>query len=721
MSFSHNNFFTFLACLLFAQAMLQIGTPVSAQSIAVESRVVGKTPRVIGINSGNFKPGSNAITWWKWLGVNGARIFVAANRIESKDDIAPHGDGVTDKDSFVARRKVLRADPTNPKYIDFDVFEQGYRKSSGNINYALALNELTANGIEPLVMTARTNDRYPINDWADRWEHWQYYYAQAYYLGKNYGVQRYSMYNEPDHNSRSITQEDYLQRLLLASDAIQSALADVNRDTGKRLSANILAPITAGSEADYWARLKNSDRRDDKVGWGELVIKNLHTNFLGQPERGFQLIHTYAYQQYNSDGAGFASDLLTIKQQVAADLRSMRSRANVDFGLTEFNVHSNGVFSERKDSLDSPSRYARLGGILAGLASAFPQELYLFKFSSNAEEKELQKNAILHNSRFDAPYNVGGASRAAGVFKLFVKGFCGGQDQHAIPNYQGPDLYVITSYDKNRKRFFLFSVNESEQARQLEVDMSAWGVRQGAIAQIEEVSQSHLVEVTAQIRVPSNRRIRFGQPAKSAVLVSVPKTAAKKLLELTATQNTTVSGGQTSKSNGKVGESLTVRNSATSPADRMVSYIQFDTSKVGSLSVDRAVLQLHAQDGSVNPGIVHVYGINGDDWNETDLTWETAVNLDDTAGKVDEISHNFIDGINQTAHFVGHLSASERPGFVSVDVSEFVRNDDNQNVTFLLVREVRIDGENVDSEVRFASKENSAKGPKLLLELRKGL
>ena len=98
MSFSHNNFFTFLACLLFAQAMPQIGTPVSAQSIAVESRVVGKTPRVIGINSGNFKPGSNAITWWKWLGVNGARIFVAANRIESKDDIAPHGDGVTDKD-----------------------------------------------------------------------------------------------------------------------------------------------------------------------------------------------------------------------------------------------------------------------------------------------------------------------------------------------------------------------------------------------------------------------------------------------------------------------------------------------------------------------------------------------------------------------------------------------------------------------------------------------
>ena len=131
------------------------------------------------------------------------------------------------------------------------------------------------------------------------------------------------MYNEPDHNSRSITQQDYLQRLLLASDAIQSALADVNRDTDKKLRAQILAPITAGSEADYRARLKNSDQRDDAIGWGELVIKNLHTGLSGKPERGFQLIHTYAYQQYNSDGAGFASDLLTIKQQVAADLRSI--------------------------------------------------------------------------------------------------------------------------------------------------------------------------------------------------------------------------------------------------------------------------------------------------------------------------------------------------------------------------------------------------------------
>lgn len=693
---------------------------VSAQTITVSSKVVGKTPRVIGLNCGNFKPGSNTTTWWKWIGVNGARIFTSANRVESKDDIEPHGDGVTDKESFLARRKSLRADPTNPQHINFDAFERGYAKTSGHIDYAFALSELSANGIHPLIMTARTNDHYPIDDWAGRWEHWQHYYAQAYHLGKKYDVERYSIYNEPDHESRSITQPDFLLRLQLASDAIQSAIDDVNRDANKRLKAQILAPITAGSAKDYGARLKNSDTRDDKIGWGELVIKNIHTNFLGKSKRGFQLIHTYAYQQYNADGKGYAEDLTSLKQLVAADLGAIRSSAKIDFGLTEFNVHSNGVFQQRQDSLDSPSRYARLGEILAGLTSQMPQELYLFKFSSNANEKELQKNAILHNSRFDAPYNIGGASRSAGVFKLFTKGFCGSLDQHVLPDGQGNGVYAISSYNKDNRRFCLLVVNASEKSRELNVDLSGWGVRPGAVAQVEEVSEGHLAEVTLLQVVSRNRQIRFQQPKQSVILVSVTKTAAQKKLALTATDDAVVTAGdQASKNDGR-GKTLTVKNSARRAEDRSVSYLKFDMSEIGSLSVDRAVLKLHVdQPGNNGGAIAHVYGLDDDDWGESKITWENSANLKEAAGDARKISDNFVDGINETAHFVGHLTANKKSSSVFLDVTDFVRNHNDKKVTFLLAREVRIDGEKVDGEMAFASKEDSKRGPTLLLELNK--
>ena len=708
-----------LRAINFLVALILCGSSANAQHIHVSSKVVGKTPRIVGLNCGNYQPDSNTATWWKWLGVNGVRIFTSADRVEPKDDIAPHGDGVSDPDSFVARRKALRADPENPEFINFDAFENGYKKS-GTINYALAYGELSAMGIEPLAMSARSNERHPINDWADRWEHWQHYYAQAYYLGKNYGVSRYSMYNEPDHKDKNITQADYLLRLQLASDAIQSAIQDVNRDSKRKLKCQIIGPITAGSDNDYGPRLKNSDTRDDRIGWGQLVIRNLHTDFLGRQPRGFQLIHTYAYQQYNGDAVEFGTDLANIKRLVAADLSQLRRRSQIDFGLTEFNVHSNGEFEKRSDNLDTPSRYAGLGGILAGLASQQPQELYLFKFSSNANDKFLQKNAILHNSRFDAPYNIGGATRAAGVFKLFAKAFTGSLDLHAIPSYkQGDGLYVITTYDRKSRRCYLFSANVSGKDRELNVDLSAWGIQNGAMIQVEEVSQGHLVEVTQRI-AETGTVVRIPQPAESAVLLSVSRVAPKQKLAIAASADASVTAG--SKAGDGSGEFLTVKNSARKADNRSAAFIKFQTPKVKAKSIDRAVLQLHGvQRGRDEFATAHVYGLSNDNWKESDISWAGSGNLSESSGEIKKISDNFVSGFNESAEFVGHLTVNKKGGTVGLDVTDFLRQQEDQQVTFLIVREVRIDGERIDdsgSHLRFASKESGELGPKLLLDLR---
>src|SRR5690606_39050253 len=112
------------------------------------------------------------------------------------------------------------------------------------------------------------------------------------------------MYNEPDHSSHDISQLDYLERLQFASDAVQSAIADVNSLFGKTLTAEVQAPVTAGGSGKF-TPTPGGDSRDDVTGWGQIVVENRHVNFLGQTDPNFDLIHTYAYQQYNLSGSSF--------------------------------------------------------------------------------------------------------------------------------------------------------------------------------------------------------------------------------------------------------------------------------------------------------------------------------------------------------------------------------------------------------------------------------
>lgn len=695
----------------------------------------GQSPSIIGLNSGNWIRGNNAATFWRWTGVNGSRTFTSAPNIEQDDDIPGHGDGVVSEATFLLRRTLVRADPTNPGLINFAEFERGYRTNlSDFIDYDYAYGQYKENGIRALALINRTEGRYPFANpgtaqaWGDWWEHWQHYYAQAYYLGSNHDVERYSMYNEPDQSSQDVTQADYLVRLQLASDAIQSALEDVNRDFGKSLQPNIIAPITAGADNEYFRRLDNSDTRDDQQGWGELVINNLNTNFLGQVDPNFQLIHTYGYQQYNADGRQYASDLDFIQDAARDDIDDNNLVGDVGFALTEFNVHSNGVFETRTDDLNTPSRFARLGGIFTGLTNQQADELYVFKFDSNAE-RDFQGNAVFTNSQLDTPYNVGGATKAAGVLKLFTKGFVGGQDLLRTSEVTS-NLDVATSYHEEKDMFFILSANESSGTdRNLTFDLSALGIETGAMVQIEEVAEGHLAEVTFRAPLPSNGIITFEQERESVLLLSVPRTAADQQLTLTATDDATVRASNNSDNNFNGSNNIFVRNVADAgdAGGRASGVLQFDGSTLtATTAVDRALLQVH---GEINEGrtvadyvTTHVYGITGDDWDADNITWDDVNNLADSTGNATLIRDNFVSGVGDTAEFLGHLTFSRDTEDILLDVTDYVRQAAGQSINFLVVREVRFDGEDVDRSsgaTRFDSTENSSgMGPQLLMELR---
>ncbi len=718
-----------LACCLMLGLLLSSEVSVG-QTVTINSDAVGNTPAVIGLNSGNYIPEANTTSFWRWTGVNGARIFTSAPNIEQNDDIPGHGDGVNSLETFLARRAAVRANPTDPSLINFAEFEDGYQNNlSGFIKFQLAYSEFASNGISPLAIINRTEGQFPFaangtaNGWADRWEHWQHYYAQAYYLGSNFDVERYSMYNEPDAGSQDVTQEDFLNRLQLASDAIQGALQDVNRDFGKSLQPNIMAPITAGGANEYFARTDNSDTRDDNQGWGELVINNLNTNFLGQTDPGFQLIHTYAYQQYNQDGRRYADDLGFIQQETARDIADNGLTGDVQFGLTEFNVHSNGTFATRSDDLNTPSRYARLGGIFTGLANQQADELFLFKFDSNAEDDFLQRNGIFTNSRFDAPYNVGGATSAAGVLKLFTKGFVGSKLLMEEADHNVNNLDVATSFDPSNETYYVLSANESPNDRNLTFDLSSLGIGAGAIVQVEEVSAGNIAEVTGRFAIPGNQQIDIEQSGESVLLISVPTAASASVLELTPTDDATVRAGNNINNNSGASNNVFVRNVTDGPNGRAVGLLQFDTSGIGNSIVGRAVLEVFGEvnEGSADSVTTHVFAIRGDDWDEDTVTWNDVNNLLDSQGPATEIADNFVTGVSDTAEFVGHLTFTQDTETVSVDITDFVNANPSDELRLLVAREVRVDGENVDRSAgatRFDSKDNSSgNGPRLIVEL----
>jgi len=699
-----------------AAAFLSCGVS-SAVDITVTGSVAGTTPEIVGYNSGHFMPGSNTADWWRYSGVNGARVWPTPSVVETGDDRAPWGDGVESEASFMTRRSMLRSDPASRQYIFWPEFEGNYANNpttgANIINLKHAFTELRALDIDPLVEIHRSNNGSyafdPIDTadgWADRWEYWQHFYAQAFYLAKNFDVHRFQMYNEPNLDE-DLPVSEYVERLKFASDAVQSAVADVNSIYGKSLVAEVNAPVTAGAASQY-------------AEWGAPVMQNMHNTI----DPAFRLIHTYSYQQYNATGETFASQLGSVKASVNADANGEPMR----FAITEFNVHTASTFDGLSETLDTPSKSSRLGSILANLANARADELYVFKFSQGPGDGEsgVKKNGTHFVDNNSAPYDIGGVTKGGEVVRLFAKSFAGSNTLFSIPPATGSgagDLRLAASQNTESDSYYLFSANEATANRPLAVNLSAWGIEPGTRIVVEEVSGQRHGEVSQLFTVPQNQVISLTQAPQSVLLFSIPKTKSANYITLDATDDAMVKSGFNAGANFGDSVNLYAKNDAADPAARNVSFIKFDTGKIKTSEIEQAVFQVWgANVGTATEVIAHVYALTNDAWDEETITWDNAPNLKDSLGtSVDDISENFLEGVGTSAHIVGQFSGVASGRTTGIDVTDFLRDHPDQQITFLIARKVRFDGENVDdlySALQLASKERGTNpGPQLLLSL----
>jgi hypothetical protein len=696
------------------------------ETLAVKSEVVGTTPVALGYNLGQFEENSNAADWFRYSGADSARLFVARKDLEKTDDKAPWGDGVVDQTSFFARRDLLRANAANPaeglshEFVDWHSFSSNLAKSYG---YPLAT--LRDAGVDVLA-TITAGESLDPNDWAGRWELWQHYYAAAYVMSHKYNVRRYSMYNEPNHGNK-MNDDHWLDLLLVCSDAIQSAIQDVNKRYKRSLKPEIFAPNTAGGASKY----------NDKVQgrWGNTPVANRHRRLDGSIDKNWMNFHVYNYQKYSSrqfdadKRSGFLTDYHALRESIDAD---MPGEPRLPMSLTEFNIQTAANYDRSDDNTNTPFDSSSLGATLAGLSAGGMEQMYLFKFGQTTWKSKygVKKNGT-HYVQNSSPYNYGGATRCAESYRLFIKAARGARPIHRVTASTGASpglnkgLWNLATQDEATGMSHLFLANRDDRTIPLDIDFSALGIPFENPFCIEQVDKTKLGGLVTHSRLKMGKTGSLVMPPLSVWLISLPTGIATTITRDAVADTQLRDGAKLAVADGGSLDSIMVRSDA-SKNPRHVALIRIPVPTGANSKPQRVILEVDvASSLDKTMAQAHVYGIENNNWSEDSLTWKQAGDFLKSGVPVgNEINNNVVNGHGRAAHMLGQLAAdSSATVRMALDVTDFACTRKDGMATFLIVQEHRWDialpslarGDTQSAHLRIGSRERQGRqSPRLI-------
>jgi len=396
-------FFRFLGFLLLTAPLLTAAEEFSR--VTVEDKVIGKTPCIIGINTGEMPAQSAFPEWVRALGVNGARLRLNVDPQEGDPK------KVSSLTQFESNTRRLRgsAKQETPKLWQ-------HPTKLG----APPLDDLRKEGIE-LLATITCPFAFKLlqtdgkTNWANAWKYWEAYYAESYQLAVRHQIRRYQLFNEPNHKeSAKLTQEEYSARMAMGCDAIQAALADAGKDSGTKLEPLISAPCTAG--ISVFQKTGKPDARDDKIGWGELSMRDRHQRVGGKNDPAYAQFQQYAVQHYSANPVTWLEQL----EKLFGLLRQANGGKSFPVVMSEFNIHTARDFAQRATTMDSPEEFPDVGSMAVAMASSGLEELYFFRLtlSRNLDGDGVKKNGVHHVNEEGTIPEITGTTRAAEVIRL---------------------------------------------------------------------------------------------------------------------------------------------------------------------------------------------------------------------------------------------------------------------------------------------------------------
>lgn len=726
----------FLSCLLILLTVL----PAAATTVTVQTNRLGVTPLLTGYNSGHFYKGSNTREWWRYSGVMAARLFIFADAIEYSDKIAPWGDGVTNQMSFTnlvaTLRADLRANPQSTNYINWKYLNSNLRTNDlysiaeGHYNHMIVSNvcsQMKQLGLQILVNTT-ASDSFFTNivagystktgdtNWQDAWELWHRYYEEAFYLGRWFGISHYQIFNEPDGSS-GVTNTSFLARVQYASDAIQSAIADVNQlYYSNSLVPVIYAPVTS----------TRNTGNSSYSSYGDIVVTNRHLNYLGQSNTNYFVMNRYDYHEYNDSPATFGSELASLRTTVS---NAMKTETPFAMSISEFNTLTASSFTNTSDTLDTPSQYAGFGAIAAQLATNAITEAYCFKFNQTPTSGGYDaKNGMHYVDNDNAPYNVGGVTKAGEVWRLFNKAAAPGRNRLGCTS---GSLDTVASYDPATQFYHVFSASDSSSAISVTNNFSAWNIPATNQILVEEVSSTCSGGVRYLTNLTSSQTLSLSHGANSVLLYTIPTRTQQPLTNIVATEDATVSDGANSTVNFNAATNLLVSNNSTDASPRNVALVKFQLPAFNPANVQLAVLTLNAKTiNGASSALAHVYVITNNNWAESSVTWATTPNLLQNIPAGTEITNNFVCGVGEftnavnapdSAQLAGQLVVGNTAADKMIDVTEYLQQQPAglATLSFLLAREVRYSGDTQDGDgISIVSSEGATNSrPRLKLVL----
>jgi|GEM_PF-828168 len=710
---------------------------VATDSITVTTTSEGTTPSLLGYNLGHFMTSGDAADWFRYAGVKAARVFISASDLQGST--SPGRSKVSNLTTYNSTVASARSAGTGSStYIKWSDYNYNYNSTAGSndINYANAFSALTGMGVDILVNITCSPGTFPLTsatDYAGWWEVWQHYYAQAYLLSRDYGIRRFSMFNEPN-NWSGLTESDWLLRLRICSDAIQAGVADMNAAYGRNVVPQIYAPNTANGESKY---------NTGTDTWGHDAVVNRHLKLDGTTDAGWLLMNFYNYQKYSmytddtGSLTGYSQDIDKLAGYIAAD---MPGEPPFPLVLSEFNVRTGSSYDGTSNNQDSSEDYSALGANCIALTRKSANQLFLFKFGQTEDTTSpygLAKNGTHYVDNINSACNYGGATKAAEVYRLFNQAALGGRTRFLAnassgaamsTSSGGSGLWRLVTQDSVTGNYYVYLANKKSSGINLSLNLSAFSIPDGAPAVVEEVSSTCSGGVSQVANVKSGQVYLGTIPGQSVWLVTIPNQAAA-LTSTTATEDTQVGDGTNSGNSGGVLASMQARADGTIDGRKAV-LIKIPTPSAASSNLKSILLDLGAATSAGSNSIqAHVYGLTTDSWTEGSSTWSSLGSvLKQGTSAGNQITQNVAlnTGTNPAAKMLGQIWVnSTTPSRRMLDVTDFVKSRTNGYASFLLVQEhrwnysadlttVRTTGDTQSAGLIITSKEKTGAGARLL-------
>jgi hypothetical protein len=678
-----------------------LGSIVRAQTtVTVSNAVLGTTPMYLGFSQGDYVSNTNTSAWVDYSNANAFRIWSSPGNYPAAVSSPP---SITTQSQFDAEKAALRSDPTSSTYINWNTLDTDFaanEKVGSNqevLNYALGqLNQRNILVIEEISYT----DANEVTDWQGKWTEWQEFYAQAFYEAKNFNVAQFQIYNEPDDSSGE-TPADLLVRLQLASDAIHSAIADVDLMYGKNLVASVAGPTSAGSGSSTFNT------------WGKPLLAGNRTSYEGTPTN-YDLFDTYDFHLYSANPSTFATNVQYVQTNVPLNNASGNSMPVI---ITEFNYETTATFASNGDSLTEPKIYAGIGADLIGATSANVEGMYAFKFSqtpyNSSSQGTIPQPTGFYYLDSGGTDNITGSTPAAEVYRLFTKAFQGARTRVSTSVAQtGSTFTMAADFDSSTSTYYAFATNTASSSNSFTLNLSGWNIPTGALVTVEQVSSRYDGEVANIFTVPSNGQLTITQPADSVDLLTIPQGTPQRQVSLTATATGQVQYNPSSSSSVTTnffGASTSqVARSTASNGNNYATYLQFNLAGQNLPDVSRAILEVTGGNtANSNTSVIEVYGILNNTWDPKTLDWKNAPDLTSNAP--------LMTNVGSDAFPVGHLSFTSTQSTEMMDVTPFLDEFAGSEMSFVLVREQQYAGEANDGDVVSLVTDGSSLSPQLLL------